>query len=106
MVFTSVYSPQDILSLKAENWVLIFKYSSTCSFSGGAYNLLNTLNFPGKAVLITVQSQRSLSDFIVHTFSQGHATPQVIILQNGVVKGVLSGHNAISAFAIQNILNT
>lgn len=106
MQFSSFNTPQEVLEAKNLPWVLIYKHSSTCIFSTSVYGTLGNINFPGVAKLITVQAQRHISDYVTHTFGIPHGTPQVIILQFGVVKKVMNGSGEITAANIQMILNT
>lgn len=108
MQFSTFQTPQEIAQLvtNPSPWVLIYKNSGFCTFSGQCYTTLQVIPFPGIAKLITVQEQRELSNYVTHYFNIPHSTPQVIILQHGVVKKVMNGLHEITKANIDLTLSS
>jgi len=72
---------QELLEQSTEKPVVIFKHSTTCAISAGAYEQMAGLN--GEVALIDVQSARDISREIAMTTGVEHESPQVIIMRNG-----------------------
>ncbi|HXM35950.1 MAG TPA: bacillithiol system redox-active protein YtxJ [Pyrinomonadaceae bacterium] len=72
---------QELLAQSAEKPVVIFKHSTTCSVSAGAYEEMAAVG--GEVALVDVQSARDISREIAMSTGVEHESPQVIILRNG-----------------------
>ena len=98
---------QDIINLTKEQspnglTVLIFKHSTRCSISSMALNRLETRwidNEKIPAYYLDLLNHRDISNEIAHVFSIEHASPQVLLIKNGVCVYNAS-HTDISAAAI------
>lgn len=71
----------ELLSQSTEKPIVIFKHSTTCPISAGAYEQLAHLD--GDVALVEVQSSRDISREIAVSTGIEHESPQVIILRNG-----------------------
>ena len=81
--------------------VAIFKHSTTCPISAGAYREMKS--FSGKLALVEVQNARELSREIGIRTGIQHESPQVIVLRNG--KAVWhASHWEISADALEHAM--
>jgi bacillithiol system protein YtxJ len=72
---------QALLEQSSEKPVVIFKHSTTCPISAGAYVELAGLK--DEVALVEVQSAREVSREIAISTGVEHESPQVIILRNG-----------------------
>ena len=98
---------QDIQNLSKEQsasglTVLIFKHSTRCSISSMALNRLETKwkdnnNIP--AYYLDLLAHRDISNEIASLYSVEHASPQVLLIKNGVCVYHAS-HTSISASEI------
>ena len=88
-----------------ENWiarsyrepVVIFKHSNACGVSGRAYTEMSKVDRP--VGLVTVQTERDVSDEIETRFNLAHETPQALVLRNSEI--VWSGsHGQITSNAL------
>jgi bacillithiol system protein YtxJ len=83
--------------------VIIFKHSTACPVSAGAYQRLQegieqkSLSFP--VYIVIVQDQRPLSNEIAEDLHVKHESPQCIVLEKGKAILVLN-HNNITVGAI------
>jgi bacillithiol system protein YtxJ len=88
--------------------VLIFKHSRTCGISCEALDALGAHLADGQLDasynLITVQSQRELSDHAAALLGIRHETPQAIVLRDGAPVWNAS-HFRITADALNRILS-
>ena len=72
---------QKLLARSEEKAVVIFKHSTTCPISAGAYEEMSRV--VGEVALVDVQSARDVSGEIATITAVEHQSPQVIILRNG-----------------------
>ena len=88
--------------------VVIFKHSRTCGISCEAFDELHAhiAEAPADAAytVITVQSHRPVSDEAEVRLGVRHATPQVILLRDGVPVWNAS-HFRITAEALKQVLS-
>jgi bacillithiol system protein YtxJ len=70
----------ELMSRSNKEPVVVFKHSTTCPISSGAYRQMEDL--PGDVALIEVQSARDLSREVGERTGIEHESPQVIILRN------------------------
>src|SRR5258708_1228598 len=70
----------ELLEQSKEKPVVIFKHSTTCAISAGAYEQMAKLK--GEVALIDVQSARDISREIATSTGGGHESAEVIILRN------------------------
>lgn len=70
-----------LLEQSAEKPVVVFKHSTTCPVSAGAYEEMTALQYPVN--IVTVQTAREVSDEIEVQTEVEHHSPQVIVLRNG-----------------------
>lgn len=87
----------ELLSESAEQPVILFKHSSTCSISARAYREMTKVERP--IALVTVQKTRPLSNEIARRFELQHETPQVLVVRNGKLAWSAS-HFRITADAV------
>lgn len=78
---TSKQGLEELIKRSNKEPVVIFKHSTTCPISAGAYSELTRLN--GDVALIEVQNARELSREIAALTGINHESPQVIILRQG-----------------------
>jgi len=71
----------ELLKQSAEKPVVVFKHSTTCPISAGAYEEMTALDYPVN--IVTVQTAREVSDEIEVRTDVEHHSPQVIVLRNG-----------------------
>src|SRR6187549_3900565 len=72
---------ENLLQQSVEHPVVIFKHSTTCPVSSGAYQEMTAL--PAPVNIVTVQQAREVSDEIEVRTEVEHHSPQVIVLRNG-----------------------
>ena len=91
-----------------ERPVLIFKHSRTCGISCEAFDELHShiseAPLDASYKVITVQSHRGVSDETEARLGIRHATPQVIVLRDGVPVWNAS-HFRITAEALTRVLS-
>jgi bacillithiol system protein YtxJ len=91
-----------------ERPVLIFKHSRTCGISCEAFDELHShiseAPLDASYKVITVQSHRGVSDATEARLGIRHATPQVIVLRDGVPVWNAS-HFRITAEALTRVLS-
>lgn len=79
----------DIRKESADQPVLIFKHSSTCSISKTALNRLernwSVFAPAAKLYFLDLHSHRDVSNQIAQTFQVPHESPQVLVVKNGEV---------------------
>lgn len=96
---------QDIKELSKEQHVsavLLFKHSTRCSISSMALNRLESKwndNEQIPAYYLDLLSYRDVSNEIANLFSVEHASPQVLLIKNGVCV-YHNSHNGINASEI------
>jgi bacillithiol system protein YtxJ len=89
---TDISQLQDIIHLSKEQstsglTVLIFKHSTRCSISSMALNRLETKWNDNDKILtyyLDLLNHRDISNEISHVFSIEHASPQALLIKNGV----------------------
>lgn len=82
--------------------VLLFKHSTRCSISSMALNRLESKwkdNDKIPAYFLDLLNHRDISDEIASLFSVEHASPQVLLIRNGICI-YHNSHNGISASEI------
>jgi len=96
MVVHTFINQAQLASLRQLPNCIIYKHSSNCTVSSSIYTsaMLN-LQLPFTVFMLTVQTQRELSNYITNELNIPHATPQAIIMHYGVVKATLN-HSAIN----------
>lgn len=82
--------------------VVLFKHSTTCPISAGAYRQLSQLSgdVAGEVALVVVQSARALSRRVAEQTGIQHESPQAIILRKGQAVWAAS-HFDITAEAVE-----
>ena len=73
---------QQILASSNEQPVIVFKHSTTCPISAAAYREFTSAEYE-HAYLVKVIEQRNVSNEIAKDLQVQHASPQVIVIQNG-----------------------
>ena len=71
----------ELVKQSAEAPVVVFKHSTTCPVSAGAYKEMSALKVPVNIVI--VQEARDVSNQIEQATHVEHHSPQVIVLRNG-----------------------
>src|ERR687884_1617780 len=74
-------SVDELLARSFSEPVIIFKHSSTCPISAGAYREMSRLNH--EIALVVVQRARDVSREVEARTGIQHESPQAIILRNG-----------------------
>lgn len=83
--------------------VLVFKHSLTCPISARAQEqFVQTSGAPRFA--LAVQYAREVSEAVAEKFGVEHASPQLLVVENGEVTGELT-HDDIRVEAVEKILN-
>lgn len=95
---TDSKSFEALLKDSDEHPVVIFKHSTTCPISSGAYREMK--GFPGTIALVEVQTARELAREIGTRTGIEHESPQVIVLRNGTPVWSAS-HWKITAAAVE-----
>jgi bacillithiol system protein YtxJ len=90
-----------LLRRSQEQPVVIFKHSTTCPISAAAYDEME--QFAGEVVLVEVQLARELSREIEMRTGIRHESPQVLVLENGMVVWNAS-HFKVKARAVEEAL--
>lgn len=87
--------------------VLIFKHSTTCGLSAMAAeevsDLLNGAAIDAEVFVVDVRGRRQVSNAIADRLHIRHESPQVLLIQNGVVRWHRS-HASVTAAAIAQAL--
>lgn len=77
-------------TLSSSKPVIIFKHSYRCSISSMALNRIekiqNKIDKSSELVLVDVIKQRNFSQKIAQELNVEHASPQIIVVQNGTVQ--------------------
>ena len=99
----------DVL-LAADGPVVLFKHSYTCGVSAEALDeLVGHLDQDGAAgaryAIITVQTDRVLSNAVAQRFGIRHETPQVLLIRNGRVLWSAT-HFRVTANAVRAALSS
>ena len=89
---TDISQLQDIINLSKEQstnglTVLIFKHSTRCSISSMALNRLETKWIDNENIqtyYLDLLNHRDISNEIANLFSVEHASPQILLIKNGV----------------------
>lgn len=93
MNWSKLHDPQQLQTIKQESAqqpILIYKHSTTCSISRATLDRLER-NWKDeemknlKTYLLDLHSYRSISNEIADTFEVTHESPQVLVIKNGVV---------------------
>lgn len=71
----------ELLEQSAQEPVVLFKHSTTCPISAGAYQEMSALKSPVN--IVVVQQGREVSNEIEARTGIEHHSPQVIVLRNG-----------------------
>ena len=82
---------EELFERSTEKSVVIFKHSTTCPISSGAYQQMAELK--DEVALVEVQSARDISREIASSTGVEHQSPQVIILRHGKPVGHSSHWN-------------
>ncbi len=83
--FIIIDSPEKLDALIAESDlrpVFLFKHSDSCGISADILEQLDAIN--GDVYILTVQTDRVLSNSIAEKLGIRHASPQAFVLKNGV----------------------
>lgn len=87
--------------------ILIFKHSATCGISAQAHEeiaaLLADPTWPTDVYVVSVQQSRVVSNEIVNRLSLRHASPQIILVWDGIVRWQAS-HFRVTGPAIRAAL--
>jgi len=85
---------------------LLFKHSTICPISTNAYDEFQTFLAENEtpAAVILVREDRPVSNEVAERFLIKHESPQIFLLENGVVKWHTS-HWKITKDAIQEAMN-
>ena len=83
--------------------VVIFKHSDTCGISSRAYAEIMRLKEP--IAIVTVQTERAISNEIESRFNLMHESPQVLVVRNGEI--IWSGsHGQIKSEALAKAIDS
>lgn len=72
---------EELVRQSAQAPVVVFKHSTTCPVSAGAYEEMSALKVPVN--IVVVQEAREVSNEIERRTDVEHHSPQVIVLRNG-----------------------
>ncbi len=81
---TSVADAEAMLAVSQQQPVLVFKHSATCPVSAvaqGAFEAFDAAVPP--RYMVTVQSDRAVSDFLARALDVRHESPQVLLVDAG-----------------------
>lgn len=78
---TDATALDELISNSNDAPVILFKHSSTCPVSAGAYREMSKLS--EKVALLVVQRARDLSREVERRTGIRHESPQAIVLRNG-----------------------
>jgi bacillithiol system protein YtxJ len=87
----------DIVEQSGERYQVLFKHSTRCSISIMALNRLDRASVPAGAdfFLLDLLNHRDISNEIADRFGVTHASPQVLLIKDGICIYDES-HNAIN----------
>jgi len=89
--------------------ILIFKHSSRCGTSAMAseevHDLLDGAPFGADVYLIHIQAHRALSDEVARRLGVRHESPQVLLVQDGIVRWHAS-HFRVTADGIRRVVDS
>jgi bacillithiol system protein YtxJ len=89
---------EELVKQSTQGPVVVFKHSTTCPVSAGAYEEMSALKVPVN--IVVVQEARDVSNEIEQRTEVEHHSPQVIVLRNG--KAVWSAsHWKVKADAVE-----
>ena len=89
---------EQLVSDSEKRPVVVFKHSTACPISEGAYEEMSGLKVPVN--MVVVQNERDVSEEIEARTEVEHHTPQVIVLRNG--KAVWNAsHGKVKAEAVE-----
>jgi bacillithiol system protein YtxJ len=104
---TSIEDLETALAESTERPVLLFKHSHTCGISAMAFEAIEAhladRPFPICYGLVTVQTDRHISDEITKRLGVRHETPQVILVRDGEVRWSAS-HFHVNAKEVEEAL--
>lgn len=104
---TTIDDLDAVLARAKSRPVLLFKHSTTCGVSAQAYAemlaLLQNPTWNAETWLVDVHAKRAVSTEIASRFKVRHASPQVLLVQDGIVLWHAS-HVRVTADAIQEAL--
>lgn len=96
------------LQAAAAGYDIVFKHSDQCDLSAIAADILFEVmegdTGPLRVWMLTVQDERALSNRIASAFNIAHASPQAIVLRDGVPVEMRS-HRGITREWLQNWLD-
>src|SRR5687767_10084414 len=72
---------EDLIKQSADAPVVVFKHSTTCPVSAGAYEEMSDVSVPVNIVI--VQEARDVSNQIEQVTDVEHHSPQVLVLRDG-----------------------
>lgn len=93
---------QQILATSNDHPVVVLKHSTTCPISAAAYREFTSLELQ-HAYMVKVIEHRDVSNEIAKDVQVQHASPQVIIIQNGQATWQAT-HYHITASAVKEAL--
>lgn len=106
MNFLATSHLSEILESSKRQKVIVFKYSNSCASSERLKNIFEEYSSNNKILdpvyLVTVQTQRILSNKIEEYFDIKHESPQVLIIENEEVI-FSANHNKIY---VKDLLST
>lgn len=76
--------------------VIVFKYSNACPVSFAAMDELQVADFEDSIYMVTVQTEREISNKIAEDVGVQHQSPQVLLIEKG--KSVFD----VSHFKVKN----
>src|SRR5262245_37063807 len=95
------------LARSSETPVLLFKHSTTCGLSAMAAqevaDLLSGAAVDADVFVVDVRGRRNVSNAIAERLKVRHESPQVLLVQNGIVRWHRS-HASVTAEAIARAL--
>jgi len=101
---TTLAQLDDLIAGAGTRPVLLFKHSETCGMSHQAHaevrDAVDDPTFDTDIHLVSVQASRPVSQAIAARFKVVHQSPQVLLVQDGVVRWHTS-HLAITADALR-----
>ncbi len=92
---------EELFARSHEAPVLVFKHSTTCPISAGAYRQMEQLG--GEVALIVVQRAREASREVEARTGVRHESPQALLLRNGEVVWTAS-HWDVTAESVTSAL--
>jgi bacillithiol system protein YtxJ len=100
---TSEAGAEALIASRAPAWLL--KHSNACPISDAALGEVEAFlaGHPGPAGLLVVQDSRPLSLWVANRLGRVHQSPQLFLVQDGVVRWIAS-HWSITAAAMATAL--